>query len=72
MGSAIDQNCRVGERAVIEGSVLWRGVQVGEGAQLRGCILGNGCRIGPYAVVGEGVVLGDDACVSANSRLLPP
>lgn len=72
LGSAIDQNCRVGERAVIEGSVLWRGVQVGEGAQLRGCILGNGCRIGPYAMVGEGVVLGDDACVSANSRFLSP
>lgn len=72
LGSAIDRDCRVGERAVVDGSVLWKGVQVGEGAQLRGCILGNGCRIGPHAVVGEGVVLGDDARLSANSRLPSP
>ena len=72
LGSAIDQDCEVGERAIVEGSVLWKGVQVGEGARLRGCILGSGCRIGAGAVVGEGVVLGDDTCVSANSRLLSP
>lgn len=72
LGSAIDRDCRVGERAIIEGSVLWKGVQVGEGAQLRGCILGNGCRIGPHAVVGEGVVLGDDSRLSAYRRLLSP
>lgn len=69
LGSAIDGDCRVGERAVVEGSVLWKGVQVGEGARLKGCILGNGCRIGPHAVVGEGVVLGDDARLSADGRL---
>ena len=72
LGSAIDQDCRVGERAIVEDAVLWKGVQVGEGAQLRGCILGNGCRIGPHAVVGEGVVLGDNVRLSANSRLLSP
>lgn len=69
LGSAIDRDCQVGERAVVDGSVLWKGVQVGDGAQLRGCILGNGCRIGPGAVIGEGVVLGDDTRLSANSRL---
>lgn len=72
LGSAIDRDCQVGERAVVEGSVLWKGVQVGEGARLRGCILGNRCRIGPRAVVGEGVVLGDDARLPANSRLPQP
>ena len=72
LGSAIDRDCQVGERAVVEGSVLWRGVQVGDGAQLRGCILGNRCRIGAGAVVGEGVVLEDDARLSANSRLPSP
>ena len=69
LGSAIDGDCRIGKQAVIDGSVLWTGVQVGDGAQLRGCVVGNRCRIGPHAVVGEGVVLGDDSCLSAYSRL---
>ena len=72
LGCAIDRDCRVGEGAVIDGSVLWKGVQVGEGAQLRGCILGSGSRVGPHAVVGEGVVLGDDSRLSAYSRLPSP
>ncbi len=70
LGSAVDRDCQVGEGAIIEDSVLWKGVQVGEGARLRGCILGNGCRIGSHAVVGDGVVLGDDSRLSANGRLL--
>ena len=70
LGSAVDRDCQVGDGAIIEDSVLWKGVQVGEGARLRGCILGNGCRIGSHAVVGDGVVLGDDSRLSANGRLL--
>lgn len=72
LNSAIDGDCQVGEKTVIDGSVLWKGVQVGEGSELRGCILGNSCRVGPHAVVGEGVVLGDNSCISAYSRLSAP
>lgn len=64
---ALGRGCRVGERAVIENSVLWSGVEVGAGARITGCVLGDGVRIGAQAEL-RGLVLGPRARIPAFSR----
>ena len=60
--SAVGQGSTVGEKAVIENSLLLDRCRVGAGAIIRGSILGEGCVIGPGVslvdtVLGDGVVL---------------
>jgi mannose-1-phosphate guanylyltransferase len=72
--SAIGKESTVGERAVIEDSLMLDRCQIGAGAILRGSILGEGCVIGPgvslvNSVLGDGVRLEGPA--SLEGRSLP-
>ncbi len=81
--SSLGRGCRIGENAVVEGSILFDGAEVEPGAVVRGSIIGLGARVGQDAivrglsvlgarcVVGEGNVL--DHCVRINPGvILPP
>jgi len=52
----IDTDCTIGDDAVLEEAVLWRGVTVGEGAVLRRCVVGNDNKIQPGEQVVDRVV----------------
>ncbi|CAN5171647.1 NDP-sugar synthase [soil metagenome] len=81
--SSLGRGCRIGEDAVVEGSILFDGAEVEPGAVVRGSIIGPGARVGQDAIVrglsvlgarcviGEGNVL--DQCVRINPGvILPP
>ena len=81
--SSLGRGCRIGENAVVEGSILFDGAEVEPGAVVRGSIIGPGARVGQDAivrglsvlgarcVVGEGNIL--DQCVRINPGvILPP
>lgn len=70
--SAIGNGSTVGERAVIEDSLMLDRCRVGAGAILRGSILGEGCVIGPGVslvdtVLGDGTVLEGPASLDGRS-----
>ena len=72
--SAIGKESTVGERAMIEDSLMLDRCQIGAGAILKGSILGEGCVIGPGvslvdSVLGDGVKL--DGPISLEGRSLP-
>jgi mannose-1-phosphate guanylyltransferase len=58
--SVLLENCRVGARATIEGTILGAGVEIGEGVS-----------IAPGAVVGDGATIAAGAAVSAGARVQP-
>jgi mannose-1-phosphate guanylyltransferase len=62
--SVIGDNALIGERAVIERSILWDGVEVGAGAMIRDSVLGSGCRVGAGAVV-------ESALLASGARVQP-
>ncbi len=75
--SVIGSHCVVGERSVVERSVLHESVRIGEDCILNESILGegvrveDGARIGPGAVIGAGAVVGADSVVGADARVEP-
>jgi mannose-1-phosphate guanylyltransferase len=81
--SSLGRGCRVGEGAVVEGSILFDGAEVEANAVVRGSIIGLGARVsqeaivrglsvlGAHCVVGEGNVL--DQGIRINPGVvLPP
>ena len=58
--AVISENCKVGQGAHVESSVLLSGSQVGEGAVLRGCILSPGAKVPPGARLDDTVVGSDE------------
>ena len=75
--SALGRGCRVGERAVVEGSILLDGAEVEAGAVVRGSILGPGARVGQDAIVrglsvlGAGCVVGEGNVLDQGIRVNP-
>jgi mannose-1-phosphate guanylyltransferase len=67
--SALGRGCRVGEGAVVEGSVLLDGAEVEAGAVVRGSIIGKRARVGQDAIVRGLSVLGA-GCVVAEGNVL--
>jgi mannose-1-phosphate guanylyltransferase len=67
--SALGPGCRVGEGAVVEGSILLDGVEVEAGAIVRGSIIGKGARVGHDVIVRGLSVLGA-GCVVWEGNLL--
>ncbi len=62
---------RVGERALVERSVLLEGSSVGAGSTVRSAIVGPGARIGEGCLVEDDVVLGEGAVVGSGNVLEP-
>ena len=75
--SALGRGCRVGERAVVEGSILLDGAEVEAGAVVRGSIIGKWARIGQNAIVrglsvlGAGCVVGEGNVLDQGIRVNP-
>jgi mannose-1-phosphate guanylyltransferase len=75
--SALGRGCRVGEGAVVEGSILLEGAEVEAGAVVRGSIIGKGARVGQGAIVrglsvlGAGCVVGEGNVLDQGIRVNP-
>jgi mannose-1-phosphate guanylyltransferase len=75
--SALGRGCRVGEGAVVEGSVLLDGAEVEAGAVVRGSIIGKGARVGQDAIVrglsvlGAGCIVGEGNVLDQGIRINP-
>lgn len=63
----IGSGSRIGPRAVVSDSVLWRDVVVEEDAHVCGAILANGATIGAATKVEEGSVVGTDVSIGAGA-----
>lgn len=75
--SSLARGCRVGEGAVVEGSILLEGAEVEAGAVVRGSIIGRGARVGENAIVrglsvlGAGCVVGEGNVLDQGIRVNP-
>jgi mannose-1-phosphate guanylyltransferase len=75
--AVVGNGSEIGERAVVEESVLMHGARVGAGAEVRGAILAGGVEVGegasvaPGAVIGEGARIAPGAAVEENARVQP-
>lgn len=75
--SSLGLGCRVGEGAVVEGSILLDGAEIEPGAVVRGSIIGPGARVGQNAIVrglsvlGAGCVVGEGNVLDQGIRINP-
>ncbi|MGH3146074.1 MAG: sugar phosphate nucleotidyltransferase [Rubrobacter sp.] len=75
--SSLGRNCLVGERAVVEGSILLDGAEVEAGAVVRGSIIGPRARVGNGSIVrglsvlGAGCVVGEGNVLDQGIRVNP-
>jgi mannose-1-phosphate guanylyltransferase len=75
--SSLGQGCKVGRRAVVEGSILLDGAEVEAGAVVRGSIIGRNARVGEGAIVrglsvlGAGCVVGEGNVLDQGIRVNP-
>jgi mannose-1-phosphate guanylyltransferase len=67
--SSLGWGCRIGEGAVVEGSILFDGAEVEADAVVRGSIIGPGARVGQEAIVRGLSVLGAH-CVVGEGNVL--
>ncbi len=75
--SSLGRGCRIGEGAVVEGSILFDGAEVEADAVVRGSIIGPGARVGQEAIVrglsvlGAGCVIGESNVLDQGVRINP-
>src|ERR671917_541287 len=75
--SCLSRACRVGEGAVVEGSILLEGAEVETGAVVRGSLVGKRASIGQNAIVrglsvlGAGCVVGEGNVLDQGIRINP-
>jgi mannose-1-phosphate guanylyltransferase len=75
--SVVGSHCVVGERSVVERSVLFESVRVGRDCQIDTAVLAEGVRvedrveIAPGAVIGAGAVLAEGARIEPDARVEP-
>ncbi len=75
--SALGRGCRVGEGAVVEGSILLDGAEVEASAVVRGSIIGPGARVGNSSIIrglsvlGAGCVVGEGNVLDQGIRVNP-
>jgi mannose-1-phosphate guanylyltransferase len=67
--TSLGRGCKIGERAVVEGSILFDGAEVEPGAVVRGSIIGPNARVGQNAIVRGLSVLGA-RCVVGEGNVL--
>ena len=67
--SSIGRGCRIGNGAVVEGSILLDGAEIESGAVVRGSIVGPGARVGQDAIVRGLSVLGARSVVGEGNVL---
>ena len=67
----IGSRCLIGEGALVEDSVIWRGCVLEEQTEVRGSILGNHCTVRAGARIRPGAVVGADAVIASVVAHLP-
>jgi mannose-1-phosphate guanylyltransferase len=67
--SSLGHGCKIGEGALVEGSILFDGAEIEPGAMVRGSIIGPRARVGQEAIVRGLSVLGAD-CVIGEGNVL--
>ena len=68
-GTSVGPGCVVGERAHLDGTVVFEGARIGDDAVVRASAVGHKARVGDRAVL-DGVILPDGVEVPADAR--PP
>lgn len=75
--SSLGRGCRVGERAVVESSVVLDGAEIEAGAVVRGSVIGPRARVGQdtivrgLSVLGAGCVVGEGNVLDQGIRVNP-
>src|ERR687886_819428 len=75
--SSLGRGCKVGEGAMVEGSILFDGAEIEPGAMVRGSIIGPRARVGQGAIVrglsvlGAGCVVGEGNVLDQGVRINP-
>ncbi len=75
--SSLGPGCKIGEGALVEGSVLLDGAEIEPGAVVRGSIIGPHARVGEDAIVrglsvlGAGCVIGEGNVLDQGIRINP-
>ncbi len=67
--TSLGRGCKIGEGAMVEGSILCDGAEVEPGAVVRGSVIGPRARVGQVAIVRGLSVLGAD-CVIGEGNIL--
>lgn len=61
----------VGEKARVEGSVIWGSSFVGFGSKVSGAIIAERCKLDSNVFIGEGVIIADDCRLGSGSVIKP-
>jgi mannose-1-phosphate guanylyltransferase len=69
--SVLGEQCSVGDRSVVERSVLHRHVMVGHDCTIEGAVLAEGVRTGDGVRVGERALVGAGATIAAGANVAP-
>jgi NDP-sugar pyrophosphorylase family protein len=64
----VGADCEIGERAHLDGAIVWPGSAVGADARLTGAVIGRDCRLGAHVEIGHGAMIGDHSVVTDYSR----
>jgi mannose-1-phosphate guanylyltransferase len=73
----LESGVAIGERTIVERSVVLQGAEIGADCVIRGAIIGGGVRVGDrchvegLAVLGEGVTVGADNVLTHGARVFP-
>jgi mannose-1-phosphate guanylyltransferase len=67
--SVLGEQCSVGDRSVVERSVLHRHVMVGHDCSIEGAVLAEGARVDDGARIEEGALVGAGATIAAGVRV---
>ncbi len=67
--SVVGAGVHVAEGAIVSGSVLFHGAHIGPGALVRDAIIGAGAHVGAGALVDDGTVVGDAVVIPDDAQL---
>jgi len=68
---SIGSRCRIGEGALVEDAIIYRGTVIGPGAVVKGCILGDNCVVRAGATVQPGSVVDAEGIIASVVAKLP-
>jgi mannose-1-phosphate guanylyltransferase len=75
--TSLGRGCKIGEGALVEGSILFDGAEIEPGAVVRGSVIGPHARVGQEAIVrglsvlGAGCVIGEGNVLDQGVRINP-
>lgn len=69
LNSVLGPGVQIGEKTVIEDSVIWAHTRVASGAEVSGAVIGRSCHIGRNATIRPGSVLGDKSQLTDYTKV---